>query len=64
MELSPQQQKKLCDDLMVILGDIRWTDVLQLTALVMSNASLTQQLTAALLGFVTKELQAEVQYMD
>lgn len=64
MELSPQQQKKLYDDLIAILGDIQWTDVIQLTALVMSNASLTQQLTAALLGYVAKELQAEVQYVD
>ena len=64
MELSPQQQKKLYDDLMAILGDIQWTDVIQLTALVMSNGTLTQQLTAALLGYVTKELQAEVHYVD
>lgn len=64
MELSPQQQKKLYDDLMDILGEIQWTDVIQLTALVMSNATLTQQLTAALLSYVTKELQAEVHYVD
>lgn len=64
MELSPQQKKKLYDELMAILEDIRWTDVIQLTTLVMSNAPLTQQLTAALLGFVTKELQAEVKYVD
>lgn len=64
MELSPQQQKKLYDDLIAILGDIHWTDVIQLTALVMSNATLTQQLTAALLGYVAKELQAEVRYVD
>lgn len=64
MELSPQQQRKLYDDLMAILGDIQWTDVIQLTAFVMGNATLTQQLTAALLSYVTKELQAEVQYVD
>lgn len=64
MELSPQQQQKLYDDLMAILGDIQWTDVIQLTALVMSNATLTQQVTAALISYVTKELQAEVQYVD
>uniref|UniRef100_A0A4W6EVH6 Chromosome 19 open reading frame 12 n=1 Tax=Lates calcarifer TaxID=8187 RepID=A0A4W6EVH6_LATCA len=37
MELSPQQQQKLYDDLMVVLGDIQWTDVVQLTTLVMGN---------------------------
>lgn len=64
MELSPQQQQKLYDDLMAILGDIQWTDLAQLTALVMGNAMLKQQVTAALIGYVTKELQAEVHYMD
>lgn len=64
MELSPQQQQKLYDDLMVILGDIQWTDVIQLTALVMGNQALKQQLTAALIGYVTKELQAQVHYVD
>uniref|UniRef100_A0A3B3ZAK2 Neurodegeneration with brain iron accumulation 4 n=1 Tax=Periophthalmus magnuspinnatus TaxID=409849 RepID=A0A3B3ZAK2_9GOBI len=64
MELSPQQQQKLYDDLMVILGEIQWTDLAQLTALVMGNTSLKHQLTAALLGYVTKELQAEVHYID
>lgn len=64
MELSPQQQQKLYADLMVILGDVQWTDVAQLTALVMGNTSLKQQLTAALLGYITKELQAEVHYVD
>ncbi|XP_037538685.1 protein C19orf12 homolog [Nematolebias whitei] len=64
MELSPPQQQKLYDDLMGILGDIQWTDLAQLTALVMGNAMLKQQVTAALIGYVTKELQAEVHYMD
>lgn len=64
MELSPTQQQKLYDDLIAILGEIQWTDIAQLTALVMSNAALKQQLTAALLGYVTKELQAEVHYVD
>ncbi|CAL9697371.1 unnamed protein product [Knipowitschia caucasica] len=64
MELSPQQQQKLYDDLAAILGEINWTDLAQLTALVMGNATLKHQLTAALLGFVTKELQAEVHYVD
>ncbi|XP_063337297.1 protein C19orf12 homolog [Pelmatolapia mariae] len=64
MELSPQEKQKLYDDLMEILGDIEWTDLAQLIALVMGNATLKQQLTAALLGYITKELQAEVHYVD
>lgn len=64
MELSPQQQRKLYDELMDIIGDLQWTDVIQLTLLVMSNGTLKQQVTGALLGYVTKELQAEVKYVD
>ncbi|XP_061825301.1 protein C19orf12 homolog [Nerophis lumbriciformis] len=64
MELSPQQQQKLYADMVAILGGVHWTDVAQLTALVMSNSGLKQQLTAALLGYITKELQANVHYVD
>ncbi|KAL3061885.1 hypothetical protein OYC64_009921 [Pagothenia borchgrevinki] len=64
MELNPQQQQKLYEGLMVALGDIQWTDVLQLTTLVMGNSALKQQATAVLLGYITKELQAEVHYVD
>lgn len=64
MELSPQEKQKLYENLMEILGDIEWTDLAQLLALVMGNATLKQQLTAALLGYITKELQAEVHYVD
>ncbi|KAM6901495.1 uncharacterized protein PEZ65_019612 [Lycodopsis pacificus] len=56
MELSPQQ--KLYGSLPAVLGDIQWTDLAQLTALVMGNATLKQQLTATLLGYISKELQA------
>lgn len=64
MELSPPEKQKLYDNLMDVMGDIQWTDVAQLIALVMGNATLKQQLTAALLGYITKELQAEVHYVD
>lgn len=64
MELSPQQQQKLYEDVMVVLGDIQWIDLVQLSALVMGNAALKQQVTSALLGYVTKELQAQVHYVD
>ncbi|KAK2894558.1 hypothetical protein QQF64_012562 [Cirrhinus molitorella] len=64
MELTPDQQQRLYEDIVAILGSITWTDVAQLTALVMGNASLQQQVTAALLSYVQKELQAEVHYVD
>ena len=64
MELNPQQRRELYDDVMAILGDVQWTDLVQLTALVMGNITLKQQLTAALLGYITKEFQAEVHYVD
>ncbi|XP_069018612.1 protein C19orf12 homolog [Embiotoca jacksoni] len=64
MELNPHQRQKLYQDVMAVLGDIQWTDVAQLTALVMGNACLKQQITAALIGYVTKELQAQVTYLD
>ncbi|KAM6947061.1 protein C19orf12 homolog [Lycodopsis pacificus] len=64
MELSPQQQQKLYGRLLAVLGDIQWTDLAQLTALVMGNATLKQQLTATLLGYISKELQAQVHYVD
>lgn len=64
MELTPDQQHRLCEDIAAVLGSITWTDVAQLTALVMGNATLQQQVTAALLSYVQKELQAEVHYVD
>ncbi|XP_058243808.1 protein C19orf12 homolog isoform X2 [Hemibagrus wyckioides] len=63
-EMTPAQQKQLYEDIMAILGSIEWTDVVQLTALVTGNASLQQQVTAALLSYIHKELQAEVHYVD
>lgn len=64
MEMTTEQQQKLYEDIMAILGSIDWTDVAQLTAIVLGNASLQQQVTAALLSYIHKELQAEVQYVD
>ncbi|XP_061101640.1 protein C19orf12 homolog isoform X2 [Conger conger] len=64
LELPPQQQQKLYNDITGVLGSLDWTDVAQLVALVMGNATLKQQVTAALLNYVTRELRAEVQYGD
>lgn len=62
--MTPGQQQKLYEDIMAILGSIDWTDVAQLLAIVMGNAALQQQVTAALLSYIHKELQAEVHYVD
>lgn len=64
MELPSNQQQKLYDDVKAILGNLDWTDAAQLIALVMGNATLQQQVTAALLNYITKELRAEVRYHD
>ncbi|NXN20293.1 CS012 protein, partial [Indicator maculatus] len=44
MELPPSEQQKLYDEAVVILRNLDWTDVAQLTALVMGNANLQQKL--------------------
>ncbi|NXP79971.1 CS012 protein, partial [Ramphastos sulfuratus] len=62
LELPPAEQQKLYDEAVVILRNLDWTDVAQLTALVMGNASLQQKLTAVLINYFSKELRAEVQY--
>ncbi|XP_029353404.1 protein C19orf12 homolog [Echeneis naucrates] len=64
MELPPNQQKKLYDDIMAVLNNLSWTDAAQLIALVMGNSTLQQQVTAALLNYIAKELRAEVKYHD
>ncbi|XP_022077119.1 protein C19orf12 homolog [Acanthochromis polyacanthus] len=64
MELPPNQQEKLYKDIMAVLGSLDWTDAAQLLALVMGNSTLQQQVTAALLSYITKELRAEVRYQD
>ncbi|XP_074516131.1 protein C19orf12 homolog [Sebastes fasciatus] len=64
MELPPNQQQMLFNHITAVLGNLDWTDAAQLIALVMGNATLQQQVTAALLGYITKELRAEVRYQD
>lgn len=64
MELPPAQRDKLYQDISAILGNLNWTDAAQLIALVMGNATLKQQVTAALINYVTSELRAEVCYKD
>ena len=64
MELPQNQKQKLYTDIVAVLGSLDWTDVAQLITLVMGNATLQQQVTAALLNYVAKELRADVRYKD
>ncbi|XP_007474865.1 protein C19orf12 homolog isoform X1 [Monodelphis domestica] len=64
MELPPIEQQKLFNEAYAIIGNLHWTDVVQLTALVMGNDALQQQLASVVVNYVTQRLQAEVQYGD
>ncbi|XP_059207851.1 protein C19orf12 homolog [Centropristis striata] len=64
MELPPAQRQKLYNDIEAVLSNLDWMDAAQLIALVMGNATLQQQVTAALMNYVTKQLHAEVRYQD
>ncbi|XP_065519246.1 protein C19orf12-like [Lathamus discolor] len=61
-ELPPAEQQTLYNEAVVILRHLDWTDVAQLTALVMGNASLQQKLIAVLINYLSKELRAGIQY--
>ncbi|XP_045298560.1 protein C19orf12 homolog isoform X1 [Leopardus geoffroyi] len=64
MELPPAEQQKLFNQATAIVRHLEWMDAVQLTTLVMGSEALQQQLLAMLVNYVTKELQAEVQYDD
>ncbi|XP_006802382.1 protein C19orf12 homolog isoform X2 [Neolamprologus brichardi] len=64
MELPPPQQRQLYESITAVLGNLDWTDGAQLISLVMGNSTLQQQVAAALISYVTKELKAEVRYKD
>ncbi|KAK3510222.1 hypothetical protein QTP70_030453 [Hemibagrus guttatus] len=42
MELPPQEQRKLYENVMEVLGSLDWTDVVQLIAMVMGNARMQE----------------------
>lgn len=64
MQLPPSEQQKLFNEVTAIVRHLEWTDVVQLTMLVMGSEALKQQLVAMLVNYITKELRAEVQYGD
>lgn len=64
MELAPTQQEKLYSDIMTVVGTLKWTDLAQLIAQVNGNASLHEQVLAAILSYTKTQLKAEVRYED
>uniref|UniRef100_A0A8D2DYQ1 CS012 protein n=1 Tax=Sciurus vulgaris TaxID=55149 RepID=A0A8D2DYQ1_SCIVU len=64
MELPPAEQQKLFDKAIAIVRHLDWTDLEQLTTLVMGSESLKQKLVTMLVNYVTKELGAKIQYHD
>ncbi|XP_066493378.1 protein C19orf12 homolog [Tiliqua scincoides] len=62
LELPPLEQQRLYDDAYAIIRNLDWTDLAQLTALVMGNTAIQQQLLATLMNYLTTELRAEIQY--
>lgn len=64
MELPPAEQQKLVNEAKAVIGNLDWTDTVQLTALVMSNQAMQQKLLTVLATYITKELQAEIRYDD
>ncbi|XP_054856910.1 protein C19orf12 homolog [Eublepharis macularius] len=64
LELPPVEQQRLYDDAYAIIRNLDWTDLAQLTALVMGNAAVQQQLLGMLMSYLTNELRAEIKYGD
>lgn len=64
MELPPVEQQRLYDDAYAIIRNLDWTDMAQLTALVMGNTAVQQKLLGVLMNYLTNELRAEIRYGD
>ncbi|NWH44003.1 CS012 protein, partial [Fregata magnificens] len=60
-ELPPAKKQKLYAAAIVILERLCWTDLAQLTALVMGSAGLEEKLITVLKNFLLKELRAVIQ---
>lgn len=60
-QLPPVKKQQLYQDAYALIRNVDWMDVAQLTALVMGNAGLRQQMAGLLLNFFTKELGTKIQ---
>ncbi|XP_032843034.2 protein C19orf12-like isoform X3 [Tyto alba] len=63
-ELSPAEKQKFYSESIVILECLQWTDIDELTALVMGNAGLQEKLTILLTEYLSKELGIKIQYQQ
>uniref|UniRef100_A0A8D0FN82 CS012 protein n=1 Tax=Strix occidentalis caurina TaxID=311401 RepID=A0A8D0FN82_STROC len=61
-QLPPAEQKKLYNKAVVVLSRLHWTDIAELTTLVMEDMCLLENLTAVLINYLSKELGAKIQY--
>ncbi|XP_039183422.1 protein C19orf12 homolog [Crotalus tigris] len=62
LELPPVEQQRLYTNVCAIIQNLDWTDLAQLTALVMSNGALQEKLLGVLTNYITTELKGEIQY--
>nr|XP_020634744.1 protein C19orf12 homolog [Pogona vitticeps] len=62
MELSPRQQQQLCNKVHAITRHLDWTDMAAITALVMTNGSIQDQVLGVLGKFFTNTIGAEIRY--
>ncbi|NWW13303.1 CS012 protein, partial [Oreocharis arfaki] len=64
MELPPSERQKLCAEAMTIIKNLDWTDAAQLVALVLANASMKEKLAGVLVGYLSRELKAQIKYAE
>ncbi|KAJ6665984.1 hypothetical protein lerEdw1_000888 [Lerista edwardsae] len=62
LELTPVGRQQLYHDTCAIIRDLDWTDMTQLTALVMGSACIQKKLLAVIETCLTKEFGALIQY--
>ncbi|XP_061449938.1 protein C19orf12 homolog [Rhineura floridana] len=62
LELTPVEQQRLYEDAHAIIRNLDWTDAAQLTALVMGNAGIQEQLLTVVTNYLTTQFRAEIQY--
>lgn len=61
LELTPLQQQQLYNDIYAIIRNLDWSNVGQLTALVMGSEGIQQKLLAVMESCLAKEFGAQMQ---
>ncbi|XP_016107893.1 protein C19orf12 homolog [Sinocyclocheilus grahami] len=60
MEMSPEQQRKLCSEVMEELGNLAWDNVAGLILSVMRESSLKMKILSIIISFATKQLKVKI----